>query len=362
MSKGLEDVVAGTSSITFIDGAKGRLLYRGYDIKDLAERSNYEEVVYLLWNGRLPDTDELVAFSRDLASKRALPDAVGRMIDALARDCDTMDALEMAIAALGIYDDHAFSLHEEAASIASKIGTIVARIHRHKYGLPVLEPIPTRASPLAFCVWSRVRNQTLPRSGVMNALLVLHADHELNASTFTARVVASTLSRRLLEHHGGGRRAEGTAPRWGEREGGGDGAGDWLARRGRGVRPREALEEGQDNGVSYIVLDKATDPRCSYSGITSSASRTTEDERRDFAILERLREVMLKEKNLYPNVDFYSGFVLHHLGIPTYLFTPVFAVGRTPGWLAACDGSNTNNRIIRPVAEYMGPTDRADAP
>src|SRR5690242_5778690 len=126
MSRGLEDVVAGTSKITFIDGAHGRLLYRGYDIKDLVERSNYEEVVYLLWNERLPSSVELAAFSHDLASKRPIPDAVERMIDSLSQDSDTMDALEMAIAGLGIYDDHAFSLHEEAASIASKIGTIVA--------------------------------------------------------------------------------------------------------------------------------------------------------------------------------------------------------------------------------------------
>lgn len=194
MSKGLEDVVASTSDITFIDGHNGRLVYCGYDISDLCEHSNYEEVAYLLWHHRLPKPGEFDSFVADLRSMREVPLGVLESIDDLELECDTMDALEMAIATLGIYDDPELSTFSKAASIASKIGTIVPYIHAHKMGLAHREPRKDLGFASDFLYLMQGKEPDALSEKLMNVLLVLHADHELNASTFTARVVASTLS------------------------------------------------------------------------------------------------------------------------------------------------------------------------
>jgi len=332
LSKGLEDVVAGPTSITFIDGARGRLSYRGYDIADLVAHSNYEEVAYLLWQGHLPKRDELRRFNRDLVSKRTIPAGVRLSLDSLSHDCDTMDALEMAIAALGIYDDPNMLLVERAASIASKIGSIVAYIHRHKHLLPHLEPRDDLGFAANFLYMLTGDEPDKASERLMNAILVLHADHELNASTFTARVVASTLSDVYSSV---------TTAEW------------YLLEK---LARKEKIM-----GFGHRIY-KGHDPRATIMRAYAGEIVSTDEERKNLEILDYLAALMIRERDIYPNLDFYSGFVLHHLKIPTYLFTPVFAVGRTPGWLAHVMEQYSDNRIIRPLAEYVGQRDAVYVP
>jgi len=361
MSKGLEDVVAGTSAITFIDGARGRLVYRGYDISDLVDHSNYEEVAYLLWHEHLPKPDEFKLFTEDLVSKRKIPAGVRSSLDSLSYDCDTMDALEMAIAALGIYDDPDLPLDEKAASIASKIGSIVAYIHRHKYQLPQLEPRSdlSFAADFLYMVTGEEPDRTSEK--LMDVLLVLHADHELNASTFTARVVASTLSDVYSSvtaavaalkgplHGGANERVVEMVQEIGTPD-----------RAEAYIHERLAHKE-KIMGFGHRIY-KTNDPRAQILRKYAGEIVSSDEERKNLAVLDRLSEVMIREKGIYPNVDFYSGFILHHLQIPTYLFTPIFAVGRTPGWLAHVMEQYADNRIIRPIAEYVGPRDSVYIP
>jgi citrate synthase len=361
MSKGLEDVVASTSAITFIDGTRGRLLYRGYDINDLVQHSNYEEVAYLLLHERLPKPAELAAFSADLSSKRSIPPGVKSILDSLSHDCDTMDAVEMAIAALGIYDDPTLPLNEKAVSIASKISTIVAYIHRHRHRLPHLEPKAdlSQSANLLYLVNGLEPDEFSEK--MMNMVLVVHADHELNASTFTARVVASTLSDAYSSvtaavaalkgplHGGANERVVEMVAEIGS-----------PANVESYVRQKLARKE-KIMGFGHRVY-KTLDPRAKIMLECSERIASTDEERNELAVLERVQEFMLKEKGLYPNVDLYSGFVLNHLGIPTDLFTPVFAVARAPGWLAHIIEQYSDNRIMRPIAHYTGPRDERYVP
>jgi citrate synthase len=361
MSKGLQDVIASTSAITFIDGARGRLLYCGYDISDLAEHSDYEEVAYLLWHQKLPRAEQLKAFVDDMKSKMAVPVGVLAGLDSLSYDCDTMDAVEMAVASLGIYDDPDLTEIERAVSISSKMGTIVPYIHRHKYRLSKLEPRKdlSYASDLLYLLTGDVPDE--PSEKLMNVLLVLHADHELNASTFTARVVASTLSDMYSSvtaavaalkgplHGGANVRVVEMVQEIGSPD------------RVPGFLREKLASKERVMGFGHRVY-KTVDPRAKILRDYAGRIASTAEEKNNLAILDALADGMIQQKGIYPNVDFYSGFVLHHLGIPTYLFTPLFAVGRTPGWLAHIMEQYADNRIMRPIAEYTGPRDESYVP
>ena len=354
-SKGLEDVVSGQSSICFIDGQEGRLLYRGYDIVDLAPKSNYEETTYLLWNGHLPTAQELGAFSSDLSAKRAVPKGVMTMLSDLPKNCDAMDALRVCVAALGIYDDPMYTPQEKAQSIAAKIGTIVPAIHRHKHSQEIIAPRDdlSYAANLLYMMTGEVPSKE--DTHLMDVILILHADHELNASTFTARVIASTLSDVYSAVTGAVGALKG--PLHG-------GANEKVI--------EMTIEIGTpENAESYVdaMLEKrqkimgfghrvyrTMDPRAAILKDMTQRFIRSEKEKKVFQILEKTEEMMKTWKNLYPNVDLYSGLALNHVGIPSYLFTPVFAVGRTPGWLAHILEQYADNRLIRPRAEYIGPT------
>jgi len=352
-AKGLEDVVAGKSSVSFIDGREGRLLYRGYDIADLAANSTYEETSYLLWNGHLPTASELRSFSLDFSSKRSVPNEVVSILTTLPRNCDAMDALRVGVAALGIFDDPMYSQQEKAMSIASKIGTVVAAIHRHKHDQEILRPRDDLgyASDFLYMVTGEVPNEADEK--LMNVLLILHADHEFAASTFTARVIASTLSDIYSAVTGAVGALKG--PLHG----------------GANEKVVEMVNEigSPDKAVPYIEAKlagkqkitgfghrvyKTMDPRAKILKEMAHEFVRTEKEKQALQILEKIEALMIKEKNLYPNVDLYSGLALNHIGIPSYLFTPVFAVGRAPGWLAHVLEQYGDNRIIRPVSDYIG--------
>ncbi len=351
--KGLEDVIAGTSSICFIDGVEGRLLYRGYDIRDLAAQSTYEETAYLLWNGKLPTESELREFSTNISTKRAVPTEIISILQTLPRNCDAMDALRVGVAALGIFDDPMYTLQEKASSIAAKIGTIVAAIHRRKHDLPPLPPKEGLAYAPNFLYMATGKEPSDSDSGLMDILFILHADHELNASTFTARVIASTLSDVYSAITGAVGALKG--PLHG-------GANEKVVEMTAEIGKSDDAERYVINrlankqklmGFGHRVY-RTMDPRARILKELAKGFLSTAKEKEDFQILLKVEEVMKKEKDLYPNVDLFSGLALNHLGIPTYLFTPVFAVGRTPGWLAHVLEQYADNRIIRPRAEYVG--------
>jgi 2-methylcitrate synthase len=353
-AKGLEDVVAGQSSICFIDGHEGRLLYRGYDIKDLAAKSSYEETAYLLWNGHLPAASELRSFSLELASKRPIPREVSSILTTLPRNCDAMDALRVGVASLGVFDDPMYNQHERAMSIASKMGTVVAAIHRHKHDQDILPPREDLgfASNFLYMVTGEVPSEADAR--LMDVLLILHADHELNASTFTARVIASTLSDIYSAVTGAVGALKG--PLHG-------GANEKVVEMTAEIGSPDKVDsyigaklanKQKITGFGHRVY-KTMDPRASILKEMAERFVHTDKEKQSLQIIERVEELLRREKNLYPNVDLYSGLALNHMGIPSYLFTPVFAVGRTPGWLAHVLEQYADNRIIRPRAEYIGP-------
>ena len=354
-SKGLEDVVSGQSSICFIDGQQGRLLYRGYDIVDLAPKSSYEETTFLLWNGHLPTAQELHTFSADLTAKRGVPDGVLKILTGLPMNVDAMDALRVCISALGVYDDPMYAPQEKAQSIAAKIGTIVAAIHRHKHDQEVIHPRDDLGYSANLLYMITGEKPSKDDERLMDALLILHADHELNASTFTARVIASTLSDVYSAVTGAVGALKG--PLHG-------GANEKVIEMTIEIGNPENAESYVDamlakrqkvTGFGHRVY-RTMDPRAAILKDMAKHFVKSEKERRVFQILEKTEEMMKTWKNLYPNVDLYSGLALNHVGVPSYLFTPVFAVGRSPGWLAHVLEQYADNRLIRPRAEYIGPT------
>ena len=353
-AKGLEDVVAGKSSITFIDGREGRLLYRGYDIADLTAHSNFEETAFLLWNGRLPTYGELKSFSEDLASKRAIPRELISILTTLPQNCDTMDALRVGVAALGVFDDPMYSQHEKATSIASKMGTIVAAIHRHKHDQPIIPPREDLSFASNFLYMATGRAPSEEDERQRNVLLILHADHEINASTFTARVIASTLSDVYSAITGAVGALKG--PLHG---GANEKVVEMTAEIGTPDRVDAYIREkiatkAKINGFGHRVY-KTMDPRAKILKDMEEHFARTEKEKESLEIIEKTEAILLKEKNLHPNVDLFSGLALNHIGVPPYLFTPVFAVGRAPGWLAHVLEQYADNRIIRPISDYVGP-------
>lgn len=354
-SKGLEDVIVGQSSICYIDGQEGRLLYRGYDILDLAAKSTYEETTYLLWNGHLPTAQDLHAFSQELNEKRAVPKEVISAITSLPKNVEAMDALRVGVASLGIYDDPMYAQQEQAQSIAAKMGTIIAAVHRAKHGQEVLAPRDdlSYAANLLYMMTGEEPSKEDVR--LMDVILILHADHELNASTFAARVIASTLSDVYSAVTGAVGALKG--PLHG-------GANEKVIEMTVEIGTPENAESYVDamlakrqkiTGFGHRVY-KTMDPRAVILKDMAREFVRSEKERRVFQILEKTEEMMKTWKNLYPNVDLYSGLALNHVGVPSYMFTPVFAVGRAPGWLAHVLEQYSDNRLIRPRAEYTGPT------
>ena len=353
-ARGLEDVVAGKSSICFIDGREGKLLYRGYDIADLAAHSTYEETTFLLWNGHLPTSNEIRVFSEDLTSKRPIPPELISILTSLPRNCDTMDALRVGVAALGIFDDPMYNQQEKAMSIAAKMGTVVAAIHRHKHDQELIAPREDLSYASNFLYMVTDEEPTKDDTRLMDVLLILHADHEFNASTFTARIIASTLSDMYSAVTGAVGALKG--PLHG-------GANEKVVEMTNEIGSPGRVDsyihsklasKSKINGFGHRVY-KTTDPRAKILKAMALHFARSEKEKQALEILERTETILREEKNLYPNVDLFSGLALNHIGVPSYLFTPVFAVGRAPGWLAHVLEQYADNRIIRPLAEYIGP-------
>jgi citrate synthase len=355
--KGLEGVVATTSAISSIIGST--LTYRGIDINELAEQSTFEEVAYLLWYGELPTQDQLRSFQRDLSENREL---TPQLIDAIGRfpkDANAMISLISAVAMLACYDAQTDDMsndanHEKAVRLLAKFPTVVAALQRLRSGQEPVSPDPTLDEATNFLYMLNGQRPTDLEAHIMDVCLILHADHELNASTFAARVAASTLSDMnsavvaalsTLKGplHGGANQAVMATL---EKVGSAAQVHDYVA---AALARKERIM-----GFGHRVY-KEGDPRARWLKSMSHDLADQTGNPKWYGISERMEEEVKADKGLLPNVDFYSASVYTYLGIPKDLFTPIFAVSRVSGWIAHILEQYGDNRLIRPRAEYIGP-------
>lgn len=363
---GLEDVLAGTSEICFIDGREGRLVYCGYDITDLARHSSFEETVFLLYHRRLPSAAELAAFDAKLKAARALPAEVLQILRTLPRGIHPMAALRTGVSALGNFDADAEESGRDAAldtsvKLVARVATLVAAWHQIRQGMEPVAP-RTDLGHAANFLYMLTGTQPDPfEAGVFDVALILHADHELNASTFAGRVTIATLTDVYSAVtaaigalkgplHGG---ANEQVMKMEEEIGEVDRAEAWVT---------DALaNKAKIMGFGHRVY-KTKDPRAYILADLSEQVGQRAGESKWFEMTRVIEQTVLREKGLYPNVDLYSGSVYQVMGIPTDLFTPIFAVSRISGWTAHILEQLGNNRIIRPRAEYIGPERLAYVP
>lgn len=359
---GLEDVVANTSEICYIDGIEGRLVYRGYNVADLAETTSFEEVVYLLWNGDLPNKGQLAKFKQEMGQAALLAGPVKALIRTMPPDTHPMDALRTAVSLAGIYDPEGNSMsveanHKKAMRLVAQLPTIVAAFDRLRNGKEPVEPDPSLSIAENFLYMLHNERPKALHARVFNTALILHADHELNASTFSARVTAGTLS----DIYSAITSAIGTlkGPLHGganeqvmymlEKIGTVENAKPWI---------EQALaRKDKIMGFGHRVY-RTEDPRAVILRRLSKDVGDDVGDLRWYDMLNEVREAIMGSKKLYPNVDLYSGSVYAQMGIPSDIFTPVFAVSRVSGWTAHVLEQYQNNRLIRPRAEYTGPTHR----
>jgi 2-methylcitrate synthase len=359
---GLEDVVATSSAICYIDGARGVLAYRGYDIHDLATHATFEEVCFLLWHGRLPTRAELGELQSQFATARPLPEGIVRLLRSLP-PAEPMDLLRTLASALAHYDadaaDHGPRANtRKAVRLTAQIGSLVATLGRVDGGGGPLHPDPAMGFAASFLYMLTGRRPDALSTRALDVALVLHADHELNASTFAARVAAATLS----DVHSAVVAGIGTLK--GPLHGGANaevmkmlldlGADATPDRIERAVREKLSRKE-KIPGFGHRVY-RTMDPRAVHLRQMSRDLGRRTGQPQWFEISERIEALVKAEKGLNPNVDFYSASTYHALGIPTTLFTPVFAVSRCAGWTAHVLEQLANNRLIRPRAEYTGPS------
>ena len=357
--EGLEDVVAADSAICYIDGERGILSYRGIDIHDLAENSTFEEVCFLLWEGRLPRREELETLSRSLGAERKLPPEMLELLSSLVPHLTPMDTVRTMVSALAETDPDVRDMslpgnRRKAVRLTGQIATIVAAHHRIREGQPLVEPDPSLPHAQDFL---RMLNGTKPTAEAARAFdmaLVLHADHELNASTFAARVTAATLA----DMHSAITSAVATLK--GPLHGGANEAViRMLLDIGSLERVDDVLHEKLARkekimGFGHRVYH-TEDPRATHLRAMSKALAEKSGDTRWYDMSRRIEKIMNEEKKLNSNVDFYSATVYYMLGIPPDLFTPIFAVSRISGWAAHVLEQYEHNRLIRPRAEYIGP-------
>jgi citrate synthase len=356
---GLEGIVAAESRLSDVNGEEGKLIYSGYDIHDLAEHATYEEVVYLLWHGKLPTRTALAELKEQLNAEAGLPSPIQTLISSLPKNANPMDMLRTIVSALSFYDPDGPDNSEEANTrrairLTAKFPTIVTTFQRVRSGLPPVEPRKDLSVAGNFLFTLRGEEPDEIATRTMDVAFVLHADHELNASTFAARVTAATLS----DMYSAIVSAIGTLR--GPLHGGAN----------EGVI-KNLLEIGSVEGVEQWVLDafaqkkkimgfghrvyRTVDPRAIHLAEMSRKLGERIGETKWYEMSMKMQEVVLREKHLNANVDFFSASTYYALGIPTDLFTPIFACSRISGWTAHVLEQFKNNRLIRPRAEYVGP-------
>jgi citrate synthase len=369
LKKGLEGVLVAESSLSFIDGDEGKLSYRGYTIDDLARNASFEEVVYLLWHGELPDSDELERLESAMAEDRHLDDDVHRLVrDLAAADEDPMGALRTIVSTLSACDpdvdsdptDEAVNLRK-GRRITAKIPTALATFERRRNGN---DPVPPRedlghAENFLYMLNNEEPDEVL--SETFDMALVLHADHGLNASTFSATVTASTLA----DLHAAITSAVGALS--GSLHGGANQDVMEILKEvdaaGKGTRQwvEDALAEGRRvPGFGHRVYD-VKDPRAEILGEKSRALGEAGD-LKWYEYSRDIEEFLVPEKGLAPNVDFYSASTYYQMDIPVDVYTPIFAMSRVGGWIAHVLEQYDDNRLIRPRSRYVGPDERSVPP
>ena len=358
-SKGLEGIVANTTRLSDVIGDKGQLIYCGYDINELAGKVSYEEVVFLLWNNRLPNRAELEDCHKTLRGERQLPEGVINFIKSVPQDANAMDVIRTGISMLGLYDPDALkdlspeATRRRARSITAKIGVIAAYFHRARQGKS-LPPVRDDLSEAAHFLY--LINDAEPQQEAADTLdvaFVLHADHGTNASTFSARVTISTLT----DIYSAVTAAIGTLK--GPLHGGAnEGVIQMLETIGSEDRvdafiDEQLAEKKKIMGIGHRVY-RTLDPRAPH--LQRMAVKLSEKlgDAKWIRMSERIAQLMKERKNLNANVDFYSATVYYSLGIPTDLFTPIFAVARCSGWCAHILEQLEDNRLFRPLSEYVG--------
>ena len=356
--KGLEGVVASQTSLSFIDGLEGVLVYRGYNIHELAPHASFPESVFLLWNGRLPTRAELDDFEARLAALRGLDPRTLEGLSSLPADTVPMSALRTGISLEGIYDpdaedNSAEANRRKAERLVARTPTIIAAIHRIRQGLAPLPPDPSLSLSADFVRMANGEAGTDEAVGALDRTLLLYLDHGFNASTFACRVIAATLgdmhsavtggvgALKGSLHGGANARAMHTLIEIGSL----DNVGPWLE--------KAFAEKRKIMGFGHRVY-KTEDPRATHLREMSRVLTNQAGFGEFYDMSRELEDQMIAQKGINPNVDFYCATVYYALGIPIDLYTPLFAMGRMGGWTAHVMEQHGDNRLIRPRAEYVG--------
>lgn len=363
---GLQDVIVATSEICSVDGARGRLTYRGYDISDLAAHSTFEEVVYLLWFGRLPKRAELRELERELAANRTISSDVVELLKRLPPPQHPMEMLRTAVSALSLYDPEAEDMSTEAnrrkaVRLTAQMATLVAAFGRLRDGQEPIAPDAKLNHTANFLHMLQGKAPGEAEARWFDVALILHADHSYNASTFAARVVASTLSDMHSAvvsaiaalkgpiHGGANERAMKMLLEIGTAQN--------VEPYIRGLLAQKKKVMGFGHRVYHTEDPRATVLRKMSEDLGRRAGQP-----KWFEMSKAVEDIMIREKKINANVDFYSASAYYVLGIPLDLYTLIFAVSRISGWTAHILEQYAHNKLIRPLAEYVGPTERKYVP
>ncbi len=361
--KGLEGVVAATTALSLVDGTAGQLVYCGYSIGDLAAHATFEETAYLLWHGRLPNASELTHLRTQIAWQRALPERVIQIIQQHPKTAEPMDVLRTAVSALGSTGNFAAPpTLEQAISLTAKMPTILATFQRYRMDAPLIASRDDLGHVANYLYLLSGTEPAPSQVRALDAYLILTADHGMNASTFTARVIASTLSDLVSSLsgaigalkgplHGG---APAKVAEMLEAIGSPDQAEPWLR--------HELEQDHRIMGFGHRVY-KTDDPR-SVALRKLAGELSNEKDAEWLALAHHVEDVTLRlleeykpGHRIYTNVEFYAAAVLRGVGLPTDFYTPTFAASRTAGWTAHVLEQISDNRLIRPAADYVGPLD-----
>lgn len=363
---GLRGVVAAQSAIGDVNGEEGKLIYQGYDIHDLAENSTFEEVIFLLWNGRLPSARELMDLEKDLRANYAVPDDVLEQMLRFPKDADPMDVLRTAVSSLDFYDKDGHGTDiptatKVAIKLTGQIGTIAAAWDRIRNGKDPVVPDATMSIAENFLYMLRGEKPDADEAKMFDVALILHADHELNASTFTTRVVAGTLADMY------GAVTAGIAALAGPLHGG---ANTNVMKMLLAIDDVDKVDAYIENalaekkkimGIGHAVY-KTEDPRATWLRRFAKQMAEKTGVTKWFEMSQRIEQLMYEKKGMYPNVDFYSASTYYLMGIALDMYTPIFAVSRISGWTGHILEQYANNKLIRPRAEYIGKRDQKYIP
>jgi citrate synthase len=359
LSKGLEGIVAAQTRLSDVRGDAGELIYAGYDINELAGKVGYEEIVHLLHWNHLPNRKELAELKVTLVADRDLPQGVIDILRTVPRDTPPMDLIRTAVSAMGCFDaqrdDNSYDdQRRKAMRLIAQIPIITAYYHRIRQGKEILHSKPELGEAANFLYLVDGEVPSAEKANTLDLCYVLHADHGMNASTFSARVTIATLS----DMYSAVTSAIGTLK--GPLHGGAnEGVIKMLIEIGSLDKVDAYVEEclaqkKKIMGIGHRVY-KTLDPRAPHLKRMAQVLSSKLGERKWIQMSDRIAEIMLKKKNLHANVDFYSATVYYSLGVPTDLFTPIFTIARTAGWTAHILEQLADNRLIRPQSKYIGP-------